>query len=183
MRETYQEKVRRNLLAVSDSDSYSLAAMEWELQSVYSEPFRCELCGHPIIHNFKLRNLRNGNFLRVGCCCVVNYVKLAGLPDMEASNRYAVAHQERLEREYEEMRMQSVSYAREMDTTMGWVRTSMAPFSDIHLSKAFARARSEQEKDQLKLVQLSKSQRGYVDKVDWNLVTKLCRRTRVSANV
>lgn len=71
-------RLAREIVALSDSDSWESAKLEWDLAEVYylDEPSTC-LCGHtPIIEICVLRNRQNGNQAEVGNVCVNNFLGL-----------------------------------------------------------------------------------------------------------
>lgn len=72
-------KLTEGIIALSSSNSWDEAKLEWRLQDVYEadEPETC-LCGHfPIIEVCFLRNNINQNQTHVGNCCVKKFI---GLP-------------------------------------------------------------------------------------------------------
>lgn len=69
----------REILALSHSNNWDMAKLEWTLAEVYEsdEPETC-LCGHfPIIEICILTNRINHNTASVGNCCVKKFI---GLP-------------------------------------------------------------------------------------------------------
>jgi hypothetical protein len=72
-------QLKKNILALSESDIWPIARTEWELSEVYfeDEPSTC-LCSHfPIIEVCVLRNKSNGNLAEVGNVCVNGFI---GIP-------------------------------------------------------------------------------------------------------
>lgn len=67
------------VLAASDANHWDEAREEWTLKSIYKSetPEQCVCTHFPIIEICTIRNLRNGNLLDVGNCCVKNFM---GLP-------------------------------------------------------------------------------------------------------
>lgn len=179
MRRTYEEKIRRNLLEVSESSDYSAASLEWRLRSVFTEPHRCELCGHVILHNFELENSRNSNRLRVGCCCVVNYLVLAGHETMSSSNATAVRHMAAMEERFQAQVAHDPSFAHRAEKSEQWVREESAPFSRALLSDAYQRARNDEELGSIARIRETFAESGFVLWENWKMVVKLCRRTRI----
>ncbi len=72
-------QLMQEILALSESGSWSIARTEWELNEVYfeDEPRTC-LCSHfPIIEVCVLRNKLNGNLAEVGNVCVNRFIGIA----------------------------------------------------------------------------------------------------------
>jgi hypothetical protein len=77
------------IIALSDSDNWDEAKLEWSLVDVYKEdePDTC-LCGHyPIIENCILRNRVNCNQAVVGNVCVKKFLGLPSDKIFDAINR------------------------------------------------------------------------------------------------
>lgn len=71
-------KLTSGLIALSVSDTWDEAKLEWGLEHIWreDEPDTC-LCGHfPIIEICFLRNRRNNNSAIVGNCCVKKFTNL-----------------------------------------------------------------------------------------------------------
>jgi hypothetical protein len=71
-------KLAREIIALSASQNWDAAKLEWFLQEIYfeDEPGVC-LCGHtPIIETCVLKNKANGNIAIVGNVCVKKFMGL-----------------------------------------------------------------------------------------------------------
>jgi hypothetical protein len=72
-------KLTENIIALSNSDIWDVAKLEWRLKEVYEagKPETC-LCGHfPIIEVCVLENTHNHEHVNVGNSCVKKFI---GLP-------------------------------------------------------------------------------------------------------
>lgn len=179
MKQTYEEKIRRNLLAASESLIFALASLEWRLRKVFTDPYRCELCGHVITHNFELENECNGNVLRVGCCCVENYLVLAGHDSMVASNATAARSLERAEQSFRDSVERDSAVGDSVERDEQWIRENSAPYSRALLTDAWQRARNEEELGVIRDLRATFTQTGFVQWAGWQTVVKLCRRTKI----
>lgn len=174
---SYEEKVTRNLLAASASEDYRYAKREWELSQVFTAPFRCELCGHVIIHNFEIVNTVNQHKLRVGCCCVDNYLTFAS-HDSHVQTRETVQAAQ-LQAESEHIRAMSDGSQRDAFAVRMDVIRASAPFSVGDVTEARSKCRNISEL--LKLEQICAAYRntGFVDMADWYMVRRINRRQRI----
>lgn len=76
-------KLKEEILALSESKSWSGAKIEWIFESAYQseEPQYC-LCGHfPIINICVINNTTNGNYAEVGNVCINKFL---GISDAES---------------------------------------------------------------------------------------------------
>lgn len=174
---SYEEKVTANLLAHSVSTVYATAALEWGLQRVFTAPFRCELCGHVIKHNYEIKNTQNSKTLRIGCCCVENYLTLAG-QTRASTVELAQSQLARLESDHLSQLAQDDTYRANYEAAMEQVRAA-APFSLADYSEAVSKARNEEELAALKQVRDVFAQTGSVTPNQWSLVRRLNRRKRI----
>ena len=72
-------KLSQEIIALSDADTWDHAKLEWDLDEIYKanrdNPETC-LCGHyPILEVCVIRNLKNGETVVVGNCCVKKFIK------------------------------------------------------------------------------------------------------------
>ena len=67
------------VLTASESEDWNTARSEWSLASISKSetPDQCVCTHFPIKEICTIRNLKNGNLLEVGNCCVKNFI---GLP-------------------------------------------------------------------------------------------------------
>lgn len=175
---SYEEKVTRNLLAVSNSQNYAEAVREWSLAEVFTAPFRCELCGHVIKHNFRIVNQMNGNKLRIGCCCVENYITFA--EHVSHSQTVEMAQSSLLRAEEEHIRTISASLEarQEFEATEERVRQTAA-FSLGDVAEARTKARTPEELANLDSLITHYKQHGFVTPPQWYQVRKLNRRNNI----
>lgn len=86
-----QAELTRQILRLSESNSWVRAKSEWRLDEVYQqdEPSTC-LCGHfPIREVCVLRNAHNGNTAEVGNVCVKKFLGLPSDKIFRALHRIA----------------------------------------------------------------------------------------------
>ena len=75
-------QLTQGIIALSESEIWDAARLEWELETVFEDPdYSTCLCGHyPIKELCIIRNEKNGNEATVGNCCVKKFM---GLPSQE----------------------------------------------------------------------------------------------------
>lgn len=76
---TKSQRLAIEIIELSDSPTWDLAKMEWQLSEIYfaDDPETC-LCGHyPILELCIINNIKNSNMATVGNCCVKKFL---GLP-------------------------------------------------------------------------------------------------------
>jgi hypothetical protein len=70
----YKETFIKEIIALSESNNFYQAVLEWKLISIFDMENNC-LCGHPIIENCEIQNIYNDNIVIVGNCCIKKFIK------------------------------------------------------------------------------------------------------------
>lgn len=85
----YRNRLTEEIINRSQSRVWEIAKLEWSLYEIYEaeEPETC-LCGHfPIIEICILLNKMNGQFAKVGNCCVKKFLNLPSVLIFQAIKR------------------------------------------------------------------------------------------------
>lgn len=75
------ETSKRNLIPLSQAESFSEALQEWLFTGLVldydCEEIECELCEHPdLAHHFEIQNTHNANRLLVGSSCILKFSEI-----------------------------------------------------------------------------------------------------------
>ena len=109
-------KLSQEIIALSDADTWDDAKQEWDLDEIYKasrgNPETCLCCHYPILEVCVIRNLKNGETVVVGNCCVKKF--------MSEPNRIFRAL-DRIEEDYENpLNADAVHYAYDKEWIDDW---------------------------------------------------------------
>lgn len=128
----YEDKVKSNLISLSNAKTYDEAKLEWVLKNQWASPGgTCQLCGHnPITYHFQIKNKLNDHTLILGSECILNYVTISGFT-REELRLYLTRLRQRLhDRKFQAVDDTTIDVWEKQDAIYGSMKSMLAKLPD-----------------------------------------------------